>query len=143
VSEGGYGIIFGDTLSGCSNPMTSQILVEISNDGYVFWYDILTIVVTDIEGSKLKLPKTFALQQNYPNPFNPSTTIEFDILISSEVIIYVYNIAGQKIRTLLNKKMPAGNHQVKFNAGNLSTGIYFYRIEAGDFQEVKKMILIK
>jgi len=83
------------------------------------------------------------LYQNYPNPFNPSTTIEYDLPKATDVRIEVYNTSGQKIQTLLNEKLAAGSHQVEFNAQNLSSGIYFYRIEAGEFQDVKKMILIK
>ena len=93
---------------------------------------------------------TSQLYQNYPNPFNPSTTIKFNLPKSSMVKIEVYNIRGQKIQTLLNKKMDAGSHQVEFNAENLSSGVYFCIIEVVDparrtveFQDVKKMILIK
>jgi hypothetical protein len=100
-------------------------------------------VADGINDSHYDFPKGFALSQNYPNPFNPTTTIEFDLPKTSDVIIDVYNIAGQKIQTLLNEKMVAGNHQVDFNAENLSSGVYFYRIEAGEFVDVKKMILIK
>ena len=89
------------------------------------------------------LPKGIELHQNYPNPFNPTTTIEFDLLKSSDVKIEVYDIAGQKVRTLLNDNMSLGSHQIEFNAQNLSSGIYFYIIQTGDFQDVKKMILIK
>ena len=92
---------------------------------------------------KLSMPKSFSLSQNYPNPFNPSTTIKFNLPKSSDVRIEVYNATGQKVQTLLNKKMSAGNHQIEFNAGDLASGVYLYKIEAGDFQDVKKMILIK
>jgi hypothetical protein len=85
----------------------------------------------------------FILYQNYPNPFNPSTTIKFALPKPETVTIKVYNIIGQKIETLLNKPMPAGHHEVEFNAGNLSSGVYLYRIEAGEWQDVKKMVLIK
>jgi photosystem II stability/assembly factor-like uncharacterized protein len=102
--------------------------------------------ITSIDDKPAKLifnSNNFHLSQNYPNPFNPSTTINFDLPKTSDVRIEVYNITGQKVVTLLNKKMPAGNHQVEFNAQNLSSGVYFYRIEAGEFQDVKKMILLR
>ena len=86
---------------------------------------------------------SYSLSQNYPNPFNPSTTIEFDLPKSSDVKIEVYNIAGQRIQILLNEKMSAGSHNVEFNAQNLSSGVYFYRIDVGQFQDVKKMILLR
>jgi len=87
--------------------------------------------------------KKFILYQNYPNPFNPLTTIKYDLPKPADVRIEVFNITGQKIRTLLNRKMAAGSHQVEFNAYNLSSGVYYYRIEAGEFQDVKKMILLR
>jgi len=92
---------------------------------------------------KILFPNKAFLLQNYPNPFNPSTSIEFSIPSSDEVQIVVYNMTGQKIGTLLNKRMPAGNYKLEYNAHNLSSGIYFYQIQAGEFQEVKKMILLR
>jgi predicted GH43/DUF377 family glycosyl hydrolase len=101
-------------------------------------------IVDGIEDNSLRfLPQKVVLSQNYPNPFNPSTTIEFHLSKSADVRIEVFNIAGQKIKTLVNKKMSAGTHQVQFNAQRLTSGVYFYRIEAGEFQDVKKMIIIK
>jgi photosystem II stability/assembly factor-like uncharacterized protein len=88
-------------------------------------------------------PVNYSLSQNYPNPFNPSTTIKYNLPKPELVKIEVYNIAGQIIQTLLNKNMSAGSHEIEFNAQNLSSGIYYYRIEAGEFQDVKKMILLK
>jgi len=89
------------------------------------------------------LPKIHRLYPNYPNPFNPSTKIKFDLPYPEFVQIEVYNILGQRVKSLLNKKMNGGNHSVDFNSKNLSSGVYYYRIEAGEFQDVKKMILIK
>ncbi|MBN1637628.1 MAG: T9SS type A sorting domain-containing protein, partial [Ignavibacteriales bacterium] len=82
-------------------------------------------------------------EQNYPNPFNPSTVISYQLPVSSLVQIKVYNVLGQEIATLVNEEKPAGTHNVKFNASNLSSGIYFYRIEAGKFVETKKMVILK
>ena len=89
-----------------------------------------------------EVPTEFILSQNYPNPFNPSTKIKFSLPKPETVKIEVYNIIGQKIETLLNKPMPAGYHEVEFNGQNLSSGIYLYKIEAGAWQDVKKMILL-
>jgi protocatechuate 3,4-dioxygenase beta subunit len=102
-----------------------------------------TIVSVDDEAESDAIPKIFSLLQNYPNPYNPSTTIKFTLPTPETVKLEVYNIVGQKIETMLKKPMPAGKHDVEFNAQNLSSGVYFYRIEAGEFQDVKKMILIK
>ena len=88
-------------------------------------------------------PLTFALEQNYPNPFNPSTLIKYSIAKDAMVNISVYNAIGEKVATLVNGLQQAGRYEVNFNAGNLTSGIYFYSIEAGDFKSVKKMMLIK
>jgi hypothetical protein len=107
--------------------------------------------ITSIDHTlKTNIPETVHLGQNYPNPFNPVTIIEFYLPKTSDVRIDVYNLAGQKLQTLLSEKISAGSHQVKFNAQNLSSGVYLYRIEVadparrtGEFQDVKKMILLR
>jgi len=88
-------------------------------------------------------PSEFVLKQNYPNPFNPSTKIGFTLPTESNVKISIYNLIGQKVAEVVNSKFNAGKHSVDFNASNLSSGIYFYKIEAGSFTSVKKMQLLK
>jgi len=91
-------------------------------------------------------PLVFDLSQNYPNPFNPTTTIKFSVLAEREVAntkLMVYNILGQQVAELLNKPLSAGNYQVEFNATNLPSGVYFYRLQSGNFTETKKMLLMK
>ena len=88
-------------------------------------------------------PFTYALEQNYPNPFNPTTTINFSLMKASNVELTVYNILGQRVVTLVNGQLAAGTHTVKFNAVNLASGVYFYRLEAGGFVSNKKMMLLK
>jgi hypothetical protein len=101
-------------------------------------------VATSVEGDDGSgLPQTFALEQNYPNPFNPTTTIKFALPEASEVKIDVYNLLGQKVMTLVNERMLAGFHEANFDAQNLASGIYLYRIEAADFVSTKKMTFIK
>ena len=86
----------------------------------------------------------FMLGQNYPNPFNPSTTINFSVPKENTLVsLKIYNSIGQEVRTLINQVVPAGNHEVKFDASGLSTGVYFYTLTAGKFVESKKMILMK
>jgi hypothetical protein len=89
------------------------------------------------------IPKTFELQQNYPNPFNPSTTIKYNLPKDAYVTMKIYDIVGREIYTLVNENKQAGYYSVNFNGSNLASGIYFYRIKAGDFISVKKMLLIK
>jgi hypothetical protein len=88
-------------------------------------------------------PEKFELFQNYPNPFNPSTTIRFGIPEKSYVKIAVYNLIGERVADLLNSELNSGYHEVIFNTNELSSGIYFYSIEAGTFTNVKKMLLLK
>jgi flagellar hook assembly protein FlgD len=93
-------------------------------------------------------PAVFTLEQNYPNPFNPSTTIKFSTPEESSVKISIYNLLAEEIAVLINESLKAGYHQVEWrgvdkNNKILPTGVYFYRIEAKDFVEVKKMMLIK
>jgi hypothetical protein len=142
---GGISIIFGDTLEGCANPMTLKFLVEISSDGFVFWYDTLEIdvIVDDIEKDKLAVPKSFALHQNYPNPFNPVTMINYQLPVINDVELSVYNLLGQKVATLVNERQQAGYHNVEWDASGFASGVYYYRLEAGEFQDVKKMILLR
>ena len=89
------------------------------------------------------VPNKFTLFSNYPNPFNPTTTIRYDIPKASQVTLTIYNMNGQVVERLVNKKQEPGFYSVNWDARNLSTGVYFYQIQAGDFQQVKKMILLK
>ncbi len=89
------------------------------------------------------LPKTYALYQNYPNPFNPTTILKYSIPKSSFVTIKVYDIIGREVAALVNEEKPAGNYFITFNASNLASGIYFYRMQAGNFVDTKKLLLLK
>jgi photosystem II stability/assembly factor-like uncharacterized protein len=97
----------------------------------------------DVQNISSEIPNEFKLYQNYPNPFNPTTNIKFQIVKNSSVILCVYDILGKNIMTLVNEKLPAGEFEFSFDAGNLESGIYFYKLETGNFSETKKMILIK
>jgi hypothetical protein len=85
----------------------------------------------------------FELSQNCPNPFNPTTKIDFTLAKASDVKLTIYNVLGQKIATLVNSRMNAGPQSVVFNAGKFGSGVYFYRLDAGSFSSVKKMLLLK
>jgi hypothetical protein len=91
----------------------------------------------------ISLPDQFSLGQNYPNPFNASTIIEYDLPSASNVIIDIYDLLGRRIETLIQGEHPAGYHQVVWDAADHSSGLYFYRIQAGDYAETRKMVLLK
>ncbi len=92
---------------------------------------------------EITLPQKFELSQNYPNPFNPSTKIEYSVPTDSKVVLKVYDVIGREIKTLINEEKAAGNYKIQFDATDLTSGIYFYKIQAGSFSQVKKMILLK
>ncbi len=89
------------------------------------------------------VPVEFALNQNYPNPFNPSTSISFSIPNASSVKLTIYNAIGKEVATLVNGTMESGNHKVVWNASNMPSGMYFYKLQADNFTSTKKMMLIK
>ncbi len=90
-----------------------------------------------------KVPAEFSLEQNYPNPFNPSTTIKFSVPQKSNVTLKIYNSLGELVTTLVNAEKSPGIYSVNWDAANVASGIYYYRLEAGDFKMTKKMILMK
>ena len=96
--------------------------------------------IQEIGGS---LPGDYKLQQNYPNPFNPTTIISYKLPLSSLVTIKVYDVLGREVQTLVNERQNAGDHSVTFSAGNLSSGVYFYRLQAGTYHDTKKLLLLK
>jgi PKD repeat protein len=116
-----------------------------SSESSVFFDNI------EIEGSgpstgiefSTNIPGQLRLWQNYPNPFNPYTKIKFSLPETENVKIEVYNTIGQKITSLLSKTLTAGSYEVMFNGENLHSGVYFYKLEAGEFQEIRKMVLLK
>ncbi len=109
--------------------------------------DILTTTtggVTSVkEESNITVSDNFILYQNYPNPFNPTTTINYQIPKYGMVTIKIYDILGREIKTLVNEYKPAGRYNITFNASNLASGVYFYRLQAGEFTETKKLLLLK
>jgi len=112
----------------------------IHNPGQIERWDFNIGTVVGVEED---IPRQFALQQNFPNPFNPSTTIRYDVGEKSNVLLNVYNISGQKVRTLVDEVKDAGSYQVNFDGSNLSAGVYFFRMESGNYTSIEKGMLIK
>lgn len=108
--------------------------------------EIYSAVITNLIGIQPvsnEIPERFALHQNYPNPFNPATKIKFDIPFSSFVMITVFDVLGKEITVLVNQNMNAGSYEAEFDGTKVSSGVYFYKIVAGDYTEIKKMVLVK
>ncbi len=99
--------------------------------------------IEQFERQAAVLPSDFALNQNYPNPFNPTTTISFALPNAAPVTLTVYNVIGQEVARLVDGPLPAGPHQVTFDAANMASGIYFYRLQTDGFSEQRKMVLMK
>lgn|GEM_PF-911651 len=110
-------------------------LKQIDFDGTIEYSNEIEVNVS--------VPEKFELSQNYPNPFNPSTKIKYQIAASSPVSIKIYDVLGNEVVTLVNEIQPSGNHEVTFDASSLSSGIYFYKLQAGSFVEMRKMTLLK
>lgn len=130
--------------------LLKSIYMENENTGWIVGYGGGTFLkttnggVTFINEDKFLNEITdFELFQNYPNPFNPSTKIDYSIKQRSLVTLKVYNILGKEIATLVNEEKPVGNYEVEFKGNNLSSGVYFYKMQAGSFIDTKKFILIK
>jgi CubicO group peptidase (beta-lactamase class C family) len=122
---------------------TIPFAIEISSEDYVFWTDQYEIIVNNIPNIAYKIPNVFNLEQNYPNPFNPVTMINYQLPMTSDLELGIYNVLGQKVATLVNERQKAGYHQIEWDASGFASGIYYYRIEAGEFVDVKKMILLR
>jgi hypothetical protein len=118
------------------NGKYSYRLKQIDFDGKFEYSDVVEVEVN-------VLPTEFSLSQNYPNPFNPSTSIEYTVVSSEYVSLKVYDVLGNEVVTLVNEKKEAGKYRVNFNASSLSSGVYFYKIQAGSFNQVRKMMLLR
>jgi hypothetical protein len=90
-----------------------------------------------------QVPAHFALEQNYPNPFNPTTVISFQLSVAGQVVLKVYDVMGREVQTLVNESLKPGTYEASFDGSSLNSGVYFYKISAGEFSETKKMLMIK
>lgn len=116
------------------------VYVADGNDGlYLVQNDLLTT----LDPRSHLNPVQFQLMQNYPNPFNPSTTIEFTLPIFGWVTLKVYSVLGEEVATLVSEKLHSGRYRYNWNARNIPSGVYFYRLQAGDFTNSRKMLLTR
>ncbi len=155
IEPGESNIIFGGAgfriSDECSGDVNLPITIDIYSDGYHFWTDSFMVYINESLGINADdglLPKEFTLHQNYPNPFNPVTTLRYDLSENSFVSITIYDLLGRKVTTLVSETQTAGFKSVIWNATNdqgrpVSAGVYFYQIQAGEFMQTKKMVLLK
>ncbi len=103
-----------------------------------------TTTITDVKSeTNSEITTKYELMQNYPNPFNPTTTINYSIPKRGFVQLKVYDILGNVVATLVNKEEPRGNYSIDYDASKLTSGVYFYRLQSGNFSKTKKLILLK
>ncbi len=136
----GAGISCGQVVSGTSQSTNYRVT-------FGFWQ--LGVTATGVEEVPTpELPASFSLMQNYPNPFNPTTVIEFTVPQRCKVELVIYNLLGEKVTTLVSQDMPTGKYRVSWDGKNesgkeVASGVYFYKLKAGDFTATKKMVLLK
>jgi hypothetical protein len=112
--------------------------------GVIFMADNMLVIPAGVTGvSEGDIPRVLTLRQNYPNPFNPSTTISYQLLTQSEVSLKVFDVLGREVATLVNGVELPGYKSVNFNASKLVSGLYYYRLMAGNFVETKKLVLLR
>lgn len=119
-------------------------------NGAGVWRRPLSQMVTSAEGLSSERPSTYALWQNYPNPFNPTTVISYQLPAVSDVRLVVYDILGREVSVLVNERQNPGRYELRFDArlsggqaSGLSSGVYFYRLQAGDFAQTKRLMVLK
>ncbi|RPI19275.1 MAG: T9SS C-terminal target domain-containing protein [Ignavibacteriae bacterium] len=140
IASNNYIFFTGEFSGNTIFPPNIQLTSNGEEDSFLARLDSLVVFV---QNKQTRIPDNFSLSQNYPNPFNPKTKIQFSIPWTSNVNLTVYDILGREISVLVNEELKAGNYNADFDAGDLSSGIYFYKIIAGDFNETKKMILVR
>jgi hypothetical protein len=124
---------------------------DVNRNASVNRKDTIDFMITDANGLMMSKsfifnytgPKEFKLEQNFPNPFNPTTTIQYQIPSDAKVTLKVYDILGSEVATIVNEEQEAGYKEVQFTGSNIASGMYVYRLTAGDYVSIKKMLMIK
>jgi hypothetical protein len=134
-------------------PVTVYLVIDVGcwMGGSAYFFDVgidevslVQVGATGVEENNSNIPERFSLHQNYPNPFNPKTTISYSLQQASAVTLKVFDAMGGEVATIIqNETKAAGNHEVTFNAVNLPSGVYFYRLQTENYTEIKKMSLLK
>jgi Zn-dependent metalloprotease len=129
----------------CPAPAEISFVQNIYSDDKLFWNDTFTVdIVAAIADLKTTVPAQFTLSQNFPNPFNPTTIINFELPITNNVELSIYNLVGQKVATLVNEQKKAGSHQVEWDASKFSSGVYYYILRTNlGFVQTRKMVLLR
>jgi hypothetical protein len=136
ITGNGFNVYYSSSAS--ANSYLGGKTYSLVNGGY-----LLPEGATDVEDETSLVPTSWKLEQNYPNPFNPSTTINYQIPLAGSVSLKVYDVLGREVAALVDEYQTAGNYSVVFNASRFSSGVYIYRISAGDFIQTKRMMLVK
>lgn len=140
----------GSTISNANNILVSTVgeafigksSNTVNQNQMGFWYVYQQSTITDVEDEETS-PTVFKLEQNYPNPFNPSTKISYSLKTEGRVSLKIYNTLGEEVIKLVDEIKPAGIYEAGFNASELPSGIYIYRMQSGEYVSSKKMLLIK
>jgi len=146
TSYGNDGSHFNQSINAGTNSAVGAEMADAlyyASDHLPVFCDFVFQVPTSLESESEFVVDNFQLYQNYPNPFNPSTLISWQLAVGSQVELSVYNLLGEKVTTLVSQYMNPGVHEIEFNASELVSGVYYYHLNAGEFQDVQKMILLK
>ena len=142
MSKGNYSV---DLNQNCVGDEIIEFTLDMLSNGHVFWTDSFStqLVVVAITDEEAFVPDEYSLAQNYPNPFNPLTKIEYALPRTGEVFLMIYGLRGEEVARLIDGRQQAGYHHVMWDASNMASGIYFYSLQAGDFVQTRKMVLLK